>query len=155
MVNSIYNLDEILTDWCTNVIKRIRENLDSTGTTASGKTKESLDFELTDYGVIITARPFAKGVETGRPAGKIPYNMTDIISKWIVDKGLESHFHIETHSQLRSVAYLIGQKIKREGTELYRNGGRDDIFTNVVDEEVENLYDLIFHEVAVEINNQL
>lgn len=155
MENSIYNLDEILTDWCVGVIKRIRENLDSTGTTASGKTKESLDFELIDGGVIITARPFAKGTETGRPGGKIPYNMVDIIAKWIKDKNIESHFNISTESELRSVAYLISQKIKCEGTKLYRNGGRDDIFTNVVDEELPALQELLFHEVEAGLNNTL
>lgn len=155
MTDNVYNLNEILTDWCVNVIKRIRENLDATHTTASGKTKESLEFELTDYGVIITARPFAKGVETGRPGGGIPRNMTDIISQWIIDKGIESHFEIETPSQLRSVAYLIGQKIKREGTELYREGGRTDIYTEPSQEELEKLYDLLFHKIGAEIYNKL
>lgn len=150
-----YDINTILSQWSERVIERIGENLDNTNTTASGRTKESLAYELTDDGVVIYGRDYIRGVELGRPSGKIPYNMTDIISQWIIDKGLESHFEIERPSQLRSVAYLIGQKIKREGTELYRKGGREDIYTNVANEEIETLSDMLSEDIQMRINNTI
>lgn len=146
----IHNLDEMLSEWAENVIVRIQENLDSTGTTASGKTKESLEYELTDTGVRILGRQYFQGVELGRPAGKVPYRFQDIIRQWMKDKGIESQFG-EKEWQKRNAAYLIAQKIKESGTQLYRQGGRSDIFSNVINEEVENLTEKIFFEISESI----
>lgn len=146
----IHNLDEMLSEWAENVVVRIQENLDSTGTTASGKTKESLEYELTDTGVRILGRQYFQGVELGRPAGKVPYRFQDIIRQWMKDKGIESQFG-EKEWQKRNAAYLIAQKIKESGTQLYRQGGRSDIFSNVINEEVENLTEKIFFEISESI----
>lgn len=70
----------------------IRANMAANNENASGRTSASL-----------TAEPYREGLrllfkagnvapmdtlEVGRPAGKVPYNMTDIIYQWSVDKGL-------------------------------------------------------------------
>lgn len=146
---------DILEDYAAAVINRIKFNLDTTGTTASGRTKDSLDYEASPYDVKILARPFAKGVETGRPAGPIPRNMTDIIAKWIDDKGIAAQFNITKESEKRSVAYLIGRKIKEHGTELYRKGGRDDIYTKAANDELENLKAKIRQTIEIDINNKI
>ena len=138
----IWDINEILGNWAENVINQIKSNLDSTGTTASGKTKESLEYTVENGELYIYGRQFFEGVEQGRPAGRIPYNMTDIIRQWMKDKGIEGQFG-ETESQKRSAAYLIGQFIKKNGTRLYRNGGREDIYTNVIDEELPELWEQI------------
>lgn len=139
-----YDLEAVLCDFAKNVIVKIQENLESTGTNASGRTSDSLEYEVVEGNrLIIKGRPYFRGVEEGRPGGGIPHNMTSIISKWIDDKGIASHFGIENERQQRSVAYLIGQKIKREGTELYRNGGRDDIYTNVINDNLDELQRMV------------
>lgn len=139
--------DEMLLQWAEGVIERIKGRLDSTGTTASGRTKESLEAVLTDSGVQILGRPYFQGVEIGRPAGRIPYNMTQIIRQWMEDKGISSQFG-STEAQKRSAAYLIGQFIKNNGTRLYREGGRDDIYTDVIEEELPKLFQNIDGRVA-------
>lgn len=133
-------IDDIITDWGNIVLEKIKRNLDETGTTASGRTKESLELVLTDTGFQILGRQYFRSVEEGRPAGGIPYNMTDIIRQWMEDKGIANQFG-STESEKRSAAYLIGQFIKENGTRLYINGGRDDIYTNVIDEELPYLLD--------------
>ena len=153
-MTEIHNLDEMLSEWAERVIVKIQENLDSTGTTASGKTKESLEYELTDTGVRILGRQYFQGVELGRPAGKVPYRFQDIIRQWMKDKGIESQFG-EKEWQKRNAAYLIAQKIKESGTQLYRQGGRSDIFSNVINEEVENLTEKIFFEISESISEGL
>jgi hypothetical protein len=131
-------LDSVLSDWGNRVADRIKSNLDTTGTTASGRTKDSIEVvadmgELTIYG-----RRFFEGVETGRPAGKIPYRFQDIIRQWMDEKGISDQFG-QKEWQKRNAAYLIAQKIKDSGTKLYRDGGRDDIFSNVINEMLPEL----------------
>lgn len=146
----LHNLDEMLSEWAENVIVRIQENLDSTGTTASGKTKESLEYELTDTGVRILGRQYFRGVEEGRPAGGIPYKFQDILYDWAKAKGILSSFG-DTESKQRSALYMVGQFIKNNGTRLYREGGRTDIYSDVINEEVENLTEKIFLNISESI----
>ena len=138
-----YNdVSEILSEWAENVIIRIQDNLDSTGTTASGKTKESLRYEIEgdefSQKLTIYGRPYFQGVEEGRGAGKVPYNFTDILYKWATDKGIITNFG-DTESKQRSVLYIVGQSIKHHGTQLFQKGGRLDIYTNVINEELPKL----------------
>lgn len=142
----IENLNEILLKWGEHVAERIKTNLDTTNTTASGKTKQSVEVVVGDGELTIYGRPFFQGVETGRGAGKIPYKFTDIIRQWMTDKGIEDRFG-DKEWQKRNAAYLIAQKIKNEGSRLYRNGGRDDIYTNVLDEELPELEKQILYSI--------
>lgn len=141
-MGEIEEMNDILSEWAENVIGKIQSNLDSTGTTASGKTKQSLRYEVEtdEYGgkLTIYGRQYFQSVEEGRPAGKIPYKFQDIIRQWMRDKGIESQFG-EKEWQKRNAAYLIAQKIKDSGTMLYRDGGRLDIYSNVFDEELPKL----------------
>ena len=120
-MGEIEEMNDILSEWAENVIGKIQSNLDSTGTTASGKTKQSLRYEVEtdEYGgkLTIYGRQYFQSVEEGRPAGKIPYKFQDIIRQWMRDKGIESQFG-EKEWQKRNAAYLIAQKIKDSGTML-------------------------------------
>jgi len=142
----IENLNEILLKWGEHVAERIKTNLDTTNTTASGKTKQSVEVVVGDGELTIYGRPFFQGVETGRGAGKIPYKFTDIIRQWMTDKGIEDRFG-DKEWQKRNASYMIAQKIKNEGSRLFRNGGRDDIYTNVLDEELPELEKQILYSI--------
>lgn len=131
-------LDSVLSDWGNRVADRIKSNLDTTGTTASGRTKDSIEVVALDGELTIYGRRFFEGVETGRPAGKIPYRFQDIIRQWMSDKAIEDQFG-QKEWQKRNAAYLIAQKIKDSGTKLYRDGGRTSIYTDVINEELPKL----------------
>lgn len=138
-----YNdVSKILEEWAENVIIRIQDNLDSTGTTASGKTKESLRYEIEgdefSQKLTIYGRQYFQGVEEGRGAGKIPYKFQDILYDWAEAKGILQNFG-DTERKQRSVLYIVGQSIKNHGTQLYQDGGRLDIYTNVINEELPKL----------------
>lgn len=138
MTTYLDELNSVLSEWGNRVADRIKSNLDTTGTTASGRTKDSIEVvadmgELTIYG-----RRFFEGVETGRPAGKIPYRFQDIIRQWMDDKNIADQFG-QKEWQKRNAAYLIAQKIKDSGTKLYRDGGRTSIYTDVINEELPKL----------------
>lgn len=134
----IDDINDVLEQWASKIVAEIKSNLDSTGTTASGRTKESIEYTVDNGTLVITGRPYFRSVEEGRGPGGIPYGFTDIIRQWMRDKNIESKFG-ETESQRRSAAYLIGQFIKRNGSSLYRNGGRDDIYSSVISDEMPKL----------------
>lgn len=131
-------LDSVLSDWGNRVAERIKSNLDTTGTTASGRTKDSIEVVAIDGELTIYGRRFFEGVETGRPAGKIPYRFQDIIRQWMDEKNIADQFG-QKEWQKRNAAYLIAQKIKDSGTQLYRDGGRTSIYTDVINEELPKL----------------
>lgn len=136
------DLNAILLEWGNNVANRIKTNLDSTGTTASGRTRDSITVEVADGELTIYGRPYFQGVEEGRGAGKVPYNFTDILYKWMQDKGIAAEFG-STEAKQRSAAFVIGKFIEQHGTKLYRDGGREDIYTNVFEEELPKLEEKI------------
>lgn len=132
------DINDVLAQWCEDVINQIKTNLDTTGTTASGKTKDSLGYVVNDGELVIYGRKFFQGVETGRPAGKVPYNFQDILFDWASAKGILSNFG-DTISKQKSALWLVGQFIKNNGTKLYRNGGREDIYSNVIKDALPEL----------------
>lgn len=149
-MTTLDDINGVLDRWCQRVVEKIQTNLDSTGTTASGRSKQSLGWVVADGTLRIYARPFFSGVETGRTPGRIPYNFTDILFQWASDKGILTNFG-NTESRQRSALYLVGQFIKNSGTKLYRNGGRTDIYTDVITQELEELE----RQVAVRVSQSV
>lgn len=138
MNNIVDNINEVLAQWADGVIKKIQGNLESTGTNASGRTSSSLEYTVEGGELTIYGRKYFQGVEQGRPGGKIPANFTDIIRQWATDKGIITQFG-STEREQRSVSAAIAWFIRKNGTSLYRKGGRTDIFSNVLDEELPKL----------------
>lgn len=134
----------ILREWAENVIVHIQDNLDSTGTTASGKTKDSLRYEIDgdefSQSLKIYGRQYFQGVEEGRGPGRVPYKFQDILYDWAQAKGILANFG-DTERKQRSVLYMVGKSIKENGTRLYQDGGRLDIYSNVLNEELPKLED--------------
>ena len=126
----------------------MRENLAKTGTNASGRTSASLRVVMTENGGQIWGRRYFRGTEQGRAGGRIPRNFTSIIEQWIIDKGLTPSAipykrnpsatwqpkYTPEERGLRQMASAIAHTIAKSGTSLYRGGGRKDIFTNVIEE---------------------
>lgn len=145
-------LEDIIKEWSNEVIERIKFNLDATGTTASGKTKASLEMVWTQEGFAIVGRQYFRGVEEGRTPGGAPRNFVGILEKWIKDKGLTRPSEFKTD---RSWAGAIGYNITHFGSRLYRDGGRDDIYTVVIDEELPKLFEQIEGKVTQTIIKDL
>ncbi len=134
---------EIVADELTQMVDRIRNNIDTTGTTASGRTAKSMHVDLTGVGVALFSRPSFKGVEIGRPGGAIPQGFNAIIKQWIIDKPItvtqipykrkssatwQPKYTVEERS-LNAAAGAISVSIKEKGTKLFQSGGRDDIYS--------------------------
>lgn len=94
----------------------------------TGQTANSLEFKTSyehdAYRLQILGRPFFMTVETGRkPKGDKPSpEMVKNIQKWMDAKGIEGK------------AYGMARYINQHGTKLYRDGGKKDVVSNVLNE---------------------
>lgn len=131
----------------------IASNITEKGLKASGRTAASMRIERDAFGLRLVGRPYFQSLELGRPSGRVPRNFAGIIRQWIIDKGLsvrmipykrepserwQPKYTVEERS-LRMAAGAIAHKIATSGTLLYRQGGRSDIYTPIIREEVEKL----------------
>lgn len=127
------------------IINHIRAN----GQNASGRTIKSLHVEANEEeGVLYGHRPFGI-LETGRKAGKVPYSFRSIILQWMKDKGLHAapipyvrdgaHKYTPQERGDLSMAGAIAYTIKTKGSRLHRQGGRADVYSNVVPQTLERV----------------
>lgn len=126
----------ILNSYGTSTVEKIRQNLQSTGTNATGKTSQSLRYEVTQEGTKATlkviGKPFFAVVETGRKATPDKKPSPDFVAnirEWLQARGKETR-----------PAYAIALTINKKGSKLFRDGGRSDIYSNVINQ---NLVDKI------------
>lgn len=145
MINS--DVLKILNDQTNNYIHKVQQNLASTGTNATGETSKSLRYEITEEGSKIIIEVFGKKyfavVETGRkptPDKKPSRDMIDNITKWVAARG-----------KPENAIWAIAVSINKKGTELYRKGGRTDIFTD----DKKTYVDTIFEEVTKDVADDL
>lgn len=157
---------EIVKDELTQMVARIANNLDSTGTSASGRTAKSMFVEETEFGVILwTSRRYFKGVEIGRPAGGVPKGFNQIIKQWILDKGIavtqlpykrkpsskwQPKYSVPERSLIMA-AGAIASNIKSKGTGLHQRGGRSDIYS----QEIDTTVGIIKKRLAAEVISQI
>lgn len=127
------------------IIQHIWKN----GQNASGRTVDSLHVVMNPEGGTLFGRNFFGTMETGRRAGKVPYGFSGIILQWMRDKGIHgtpiayktkrAHKYTPQERGDLSMASAIANTIAAKGTKLHRDGGRDDVYSNVIPETMERL----------------
>ena len=137
MLIDIRDIEVMLTEVFEQAKRDIIANHERAGQVASGKTRDSLSVEVTSDTTSATAtmygRKYFAALETGSQPWKKQYKhppkpFVETIAKWMTDKGIEG-----------VSAYLVARKIMREGSRLYRDGGRQDIFTPVMEDIEERI----------------
>ena len=142
----VVDLLTILTKY-QSVVGEIRANLSSTGTNATGKTSQSLRFITSTEGsktiIKIVGRPYFATVETGRkPTPQFTKPSAEFVAsikEWVKARGLPE-----------GSAYAIAKHIHQKGTKLYTQGGREDIYSNVINQ---NLVDRISQDILVQFSD--
>lgn len=111
---------------------RIIANHRQAGQVASGRTIQSMQVNIDGDSGELVGRPYFGTLETGaRPwrnaasMKKVPASFNAVIEQWIKDKGLNLN------------SWAVAYKIIHEGTRLYRQGGRADIYSNEIPKTVE------------------
>ena len=112
--------------------KRIIDNHLKAGQKASGKTIASMRIEVDEQGGILFGRKAFGTLETGRKGGRVPKGFYHILLQWVKDKGIQVE-------KPKTFAYFVARKIEKEGTRLYRQGGRDDIYSNEIPKTTERI----------------
>lgn len=146
---------------------RIIANHENAGQVASGRTKVSLVVEMTEDGGILFGRfPFGT-LEAGRKPGGVPLGFASIIRQWIIDKGIPYSPipYIRKPSErwqpkytpeergLMSLSGAIAHKIATEGTRLYQDGGRNDIYSSEITKTIDAITNRISRLFTAEIDN--
>lgn len=110
------------------IVQAIRSNIASAGQNASGKTSNSLEATVTENDdfakLTISGAPWFFTLETGRRPGKMP--PVSAIQRWIDTKPISG--------ATKGLAWAISKTIAKSGSKLFREGGRKDIFSNVITE---------------------
>lgn len=141
---------DIIVDELSALKERIARNIVATGQNASGRTIESLEIVDTDTSVSLLGRRFFRGMEAGRRPGNAPYRFSTIIRQWMEDKGIKAQpipyiripsdrWQPKYTPQERgdmSLAGAIAHKIQTEGTKLFREGGREDVYSSEIPQTV-------------------
>lgn len=144
-------IERILTEELEKLRKEIIDAHDAAGQRASGKTAKSLNVEVNGTHGELLGASYIGVLDKGRKPGRVPFNMQEIILKWAQAKGL----HFATPAQARSFAYFVSKRIREEGTELYRKGGRTDILQDPVERFTERLSKRIAGMYIQEVNNHI
>jgi len=107
---------EILKSFADKTVFDIRQSMDVSGVTASGKFNRSLESTVSSNEVVITGLKYAGAIESGRkPSSGGTGVLRALIRSWIDEKGI-----VPTGITKDSLAFLITRKIHKEGTSLYR-----------------------------------
>lgn len=102
------------------------------GQKASGNAAESFKV-IVDYDggeVSLVGARYTGVLEHGRKPGKVPSNMEEILMRWAENKGL----HFRDAEDAARFAKALKWKIINYGTDLFIQKGRDDIYTDKLEE---------------------
>jgi hypothetical protein len=116
----------------------------------SKRFADSIEAEVTDTSLVITASPYINVLIDGRPptsAGAKRGNPTlqQIIRKWIDDKGITPRIdksgRLPTKDQL---SWAISKSIHLYGDRLYQRGGGNNIYDSIITpQRIDNLLSLL------------
>ena len=130
-------VEQYLTGEGKSIVKEIQDNLASTRTDATGKTSKSLkslvDSVIGKITLVVKGRGFFKVVETGRGPRKST-SRSDFFNnflEWMSVRGVGNE--LDARKRMGLARFLIW-KINKEGSALFKKGGRKDIFSNVITE---------------------
>jgi hypothetical protein len=143
------SIEVILMEELQTLKAQITANIRATGQWASGKTAASMAVMVSgSIGELVGRRAFGT-LETGRRGGRVPRNFMGIIYDWMQAKGVHAepipyktsrpHKYTEQERGDRTMAYFIAKTIRREGTRLYRDGGRDDVYSRAIPITIERI----------------
>lgn len=146
---------------------RIADNMRKADEVASGKTIRSMHIVTEEYKASLIGRQAFGVLETGRRPGNIPRGFYTIIRRWMKDKGVHgdpipyktqgSHKYTPQERGDRQMAWGIVFNIRNHGSKLFRDKGRDDIYSNEIPVTLmridERLFSLVKKEVtSIKIN---
>ena len=152
--------------------EKIINNIISQGLSASGSTVDSLEIQEFESSVALLGRKYFAALETGRKAGKIPYNYIEIIKEWAINKGTGklgieplpykrqesekfSYRFTPIERALNRFAGSVAYLTRTQGSFLHRYGYTIEVFSKAVEETIERIKNRVEIELRQFIINDL
>lgn len=127
-----------------NAIKDgIALRMEQMGRNASGSTVRSMVVNTSDSGGMLEGSKSFMYLEHGRGPGKVPKGFYEIIKDWVIAKGISYQDMIPKNGTpeqgLARLSGAIAHSIITKGTRLYRDNEYNDIYSSLIEQEVELL----------------
>lgn len=139
------DINEILRQHLTAIKSRIAEQMATSRRNASGRSVASLKVEVGDGHAILWGSKSFIAMEKGRGPGAVPVGFTEIIMDWAKAKGISANAkpgkNVSKETAMRSFAGAVAYNIMKKGTKIHRTKQYDDIYTTVLNEELEKMSD--------------
>lgn len=141
---------EIVVRELQDLAQRIADNIARNGQTASGKTARSLEVVEGQDEMLLLGRKYFDNLERGVPPwssinkNKI-HGFASILYRWSQDKGIS----FADDKERTSFAFALAYKIANKGTQLFRNGGRADVYSNEIPKTIDNIARKLADEVVM------
>jgi hypothetical protein len=131
----------------TRLIQRIEGASITASAYVSGKTTKGLEpRSVTEMGGQLWGYVYTGTLDKGRKPGKFPPIAG--IRQWVIMRGIDKAWQMSSHS----AAYLIARKISREGTNLYKHGGRTTILQDNYELFEQEIMEMLGRETMQTIN---
>lgn len=153
----------VLLDELTRLRDDIARRSSAAGQVASGRTLRSMRVEVSESEGTLFGRSAFGTLETGRRGGKVPMGFSAIIKQWMYDKGIRvapipyktnrMHKYTEQERGENTFAFFVARKISREGSLLFRKGGRGDIYSDIIPETRKRIRERIIGLIKLEVSS--
>lgn len=127
MMEDVLRINAMVIERVEEICDNIKQNIKDAGKHVTGELSDSPRPKVTgsvdNISIEIEVAPFFGTIETGRkptPGIKPSKEMIDNLEDYAEAKGM---------SDPESAAWAMGVSIQERGTQLWRDGGRDDIFS--------------------------
>lgn len=142
-------LGDLMRKHLTAIKSGMVEAMAQKGRNASMRSVESLEIIADDMHGEIRGLKSWLAMERGHRGGKVPASFYAIILQWAINKGIRvdpmpyktdrPHKYTPERRALMSFAWVVSQRIAREGTVLYREQGFDDIYSSIMERELDEM----------------
>ena len=121
------NTEEVLKKFGNETVDIIRKNMSTAKQNATGSTSRNIVSESSEDRVIVSGPKHIFTLETGRGPydGGPASNLKSKIEQWMKAKGVQPRIGQTLQESARDIAWFIN----KEGSKLFREGGRKDIIT--------------------------
>ena len=139
---------QILLEELEDLRKRITENMGKADQIVTGRTRDSMQVTVEGNAGVLTGRRAFATLETGsrpwsRKPKRVPKFFADLIGEWIDKKGLNLN------------KWAVAHTIIHQGSKLYREGGRADIYSPELQPTIDRIGARILDQYAVLVTDRL
>jgi len=140
-------IDKLLKEQLLILVDELKARHIELGQKATGKWVESLEVVVSGGKGVIYGTDYTEYIVKGRSSGKRP--PISPLEDWAKAKlGLQG-------KEALNVAFAVSNKIAREGTETYQQGGNDLIDSVITQQRINKMYDNLGEKISVSIAENL